>query len=198
MAEAYAEAAELYSKALLELHGDKGVLYYNRELCWERQNVTKNAVADLRLALAAESSPLWRKAIQAEIDKLSAHSSMVDPAEDFTATLQGSGMPAGMTRESYEDALEHVTEQLLPRWQANPAVRASISGIAQAGLRHHDRWLEDWITAATAHFGAKTSESGPTCGSSFPKCAVAAVILTRGVCAVWGSSCYGVPRAARE
>ena len=49
--------------------------------------------------------------------------------------------------DDYETALAKATEQLLQRWKPEPGVRTKLSFIAQAGLRHRDRWLYDWLNA---------------------------------------------------
>jgi CHAT domain-containing protein len=133
----YAKAANFY---LIEInHLNDGhphptgpaLLYYNVALCWERQNSTDNALVDLRLALAAERDPAWRAAIQHEIDRLSNRSSLpqsTDPLES----------------DGYEAALANAIANDLPHW---PESRAKLLATAALGLRHHDRWLSDWIAA---------------------------------------------------
>jgi CHAT domain-containing protein len=127
-AEAYAEAAELYSKELHAHPANPSLLYYNRALCWERQSLNENALDDLHSALSQEPSAAWRKAIEAEIARLSTHSA-VSPTD------------------GYEDALAEATEKLLPHWTDSPEARAKIQQTATLGLKHNDRWLTDWIAA---------------------------------------------------
>jgi CHAT domain-containing protein len=127
-AEAYGEAAELYSRLLQEKPTDPALLYYNRALCWERQNLNDNALNDLRAALPLERSAAWRKVIEAEIVRLSSRS-------------------ATISTDGYEASLEEVTEKLLPLWTTSPVARAKIQQTAALGLHHHDRWLQDWIAA---------------------------------------------------
>lgn len=123
--EDYAQAAELYSQQIHDHSADPSLLYFNRAICWERQNLTRQAVDDLRTALSTERSPAWRKAIQAELSRLSTHSDL--------------------TTDDYELALKQVIENLLPHWSNSPNVRAIIVRVAQSGQLHHDRWLLDWI-----------------------------------------------------
>ena len=134
-AESYAKAVELYSQALESHPADASLLYYNRALCWERQNLIENALEDLRAALAAERSSDWRKAIQAEMDRLSAHSETPRATDD------------------YEKALDESTS-LLPQWPSSEEARAKITHSASLGIKHGDHWLRDWIdsphTAVTA------------------------------------------------
>jgi len=132
-AESYAEAAELLSKQLhskdIQAHpADAALLYYNRALCWERQSLIENALDDLRAALPLERSPAWRKAIEAEIARLSSHS-------------------ATTPTDGYEEALDEATSKLLPLWPTSPEARAKIQATAALGLKHHDHWLLDWIAA---------------------------------------------------
>jgi CHAT domain-containing protein len=126
-AEDYARAAELYSQQLRDPGPDLSLLYFNRAICWERQNLTQPAVDDLRTALSLESSAVWRRAIQDELTRLSAHSTV--------------------PTDGYEEALSRATEGLIPQWGRSPDVRKSIKTIAEMGLRHHDHWLLDWIAA---------------------------------------------------
>ena len=132
--EAFAEAAELYSKQIHD-HPTDSLLYYNRALCWERQNLNENALGDLRTALSLEHSPAWRNAIEAEIARLSTRST--------TAPTDG-----------YETALDEATRNLLPQWSNSSEARARIALTAVLGLHHHDRWLQDWIEAR--HTAAST------------------------------------------
>lgn len=127
-AESYAEAAELYSEQIRNHAANPALLHYNRALCWERQNLTQNALDDLRTALSLERSPAWRRTIEAEISRLSQRSS-VTPADD------------------YEAALMTATQSLIPQWARSPDARSRLMAIASTGLRHHDRWLLDWIDA---------------------------------------------------
>ena len=131
-AEAYAEAAELYSKALHDNPADPALLLYNRALSWERQNLVDNALDDLNSALKVERSASWRKSIEAEIQRIkSPHVSGNSSLED----------------DDYETALDSVTRNLLPQWNSSPAARIRIKKVAAVGLRHHDYWLQDWIDA---------------------------------------------------
>lgn len=132
--EAYAEATELYSKALKDSPRDPALLLYNRAICWERLNLTENALDDLHAALAVEHSEAWRKSIQSEIARLSAHT---------TSTPDGTPQNDG-----YETTLDDATARLLPLWSDSPEARAAIQRTAALGLQnHHDRWLTDWIAA---------------------------------------------------
>jgi len=126
-AEDYAEAAELYSQQIHAQSANSSLLYFNRAICWERQNLNQQAEEDLRAALAAEPSPAWRKAIQAELSRLSAHSAL--------------------PTDGYETDLNQATENLLPHWSGSSQDRATIARIAELGRQHHDRWLLDWIAA---------------------------------------------------
>jgi len=133
----YAQAAELYLRELHNLNdghphpAGPALLHYNLALCWERQNLTDNALEDLRLALAAERDPAWRAAIQHEIDRLSNHSSLPAPADPLES-------------DGYEAALADAIANDLPHW---PESQAKLAPVAAMGLRHHDRWLADWIAA---------------------------------------------------
>lgn len=130
----YARAAEFFSRQLrVDLQNsprnasrNAAVLYYNRALCWDRQGLRQNALDDYRAALAAESSPEWRKAIQARIDALS-------------HTAQG---PAG---DGYEAALAAWVPARLAEWDASPASKAALEKLAAHGMTHHDAWLQDWL-----------------------------------------------------
>lgn len=137
-AEDYAEAAELYSQQIHAHAPDQSLLYFNRAMCWERQNLNQQAVDDLRFALSSERSEAWRKAIQAELDRLSAHSDAVP--------------------DDYELALSKAIENLLPHWFQSPQDRTAISRIAELGRRHHDRWLPDWIAAPHTSASAMADE----------------------------------------
>jgi CHAT domain-containing protein len=148
--EAYAEAAELYSKALLDPHADVGLLFFNRALCWERQNAMQNSLADLRSALAAEKSPAWRRAIEAEIARLTGQSSN-SPGRGSLLNASLAGAPAGLMGDEYEQDLEYATERLLSRWASDRDARAEIVETAKLGLRHRDRWLADWVAASHGH-----------------------------------------------
>jgi CHAT domain-containing protein len=127
-AEAYAQAAELYSKLLHDHPADPALLYYNRALCWERQNLVENALDDLRAALPLEKSSAWRKAIEDEIARLSSHS-------------------ATTPTDGYEAALGNATVNLLPHWTDSPDARVKLAQVAALGLSHRDRWLQDWTAA---------------------------------------------------
>jgi len=133
----YAQAAELYLRELHNLNDGHphptgpALLHYNLALCWERQNLNENALEDLRAALAAEHDPAWRTAIQHEIDRLSNRSSLPRSADPLES-------------DGYEAALADAIANDLPRW---PESRAKLAPIAAMGLRHHDRWLSDWIAA---------------------------------------------------
>ncbi len=150
--EAFAEAAELYSKELRSSNRNQSLLYYNRALCWERLAARENALDDLRSALSWERSTEWRKAIEAEIERVSARSSM-DPQDGLTdaTTLairaESDGVLGAPANDNYEASLAQATEQLLPRWKLMPDVRAQIVQIAKEGLRHRDYWLHDWVEA---------------------------------------------------
>ncbi|MEI9980899.1 MAG: CHAT domain-containing protein [Edaphobacter sp.] len=146
--EAFAEAAELYSKELNVSNRNTSLLLYNRALCWERQGVRENALEDLRMALTSEQSVEWRNTIKAEIARLSEQSSTgihKDPKTE--SNLVGSGSAGFVANDDYETALAKATEQLLPRWKSEPDVRTELSSLATAGLRHRDRWLYDWLNA---------------------------------------------------
>jgi len=143
----YADAAEYYSKALLEPHADAGLLYYNRALCWERLNITENALRDLRAALAAEKSSAWRKAIEEEIASLSQKSSVAGLDAHSPPGANGHNPRDGFIDDGYEESLARITEQLLPRWSTDSAVQAQIADTGRSGIRHHDRWLQSWIEA---------------------------------------------------
>jgi CHAT domain-containing protein len=148
-AEAFAEAAELYSEQLTASKRDTSLLYYNRALCWERQGATRNAIADLQMALKTEPSAAWREVIQAEIAKLSKNSSATPKDSRFTPASQLSSNSADAHPEkfNYEDALEKATGQLLPLWKVDPKVRAELAQIAKSGLGHRDVWLRDWLAS---------------------------------------------------
>ena len=148
-AEAYAEAAELYSEELRASPRNLSLLYYNRALTWERQGIRAKALDDLHAALASEKSPEWRKAIEAEIARVSqgvflhqrpAGGDAARPAQRLFTASQREG-------DNYEALLAEATEQLLPRWRAEPTVRTRLSQIAQIGIHHRDHWLHDWIEA---------------------------------------------------
>ena len=148
-AEAYAEAAELYSEELRASPRNPSLLYYNRALCWERQGIKEKALDDLQAALASEKSPEWRKAIEAEIARVSqgvfldqrpTGRDAARPAQPLFTENQREG-------DNYEALLAEATEQLLPRWRTEPTVQKRLSQIAQIGLHHRDHWLHDWIEA---------------------------------------------------
>jgi len=130
----YFNAANLYLLEISSLNDGKphptapALLHYNLALCWERLNLTQEALQEFQRALAAEKSPSWRKTIQDEIVRLSSHSSS-------TPT------------DGYETALDIVTQKLLPLYATNPEARTKIEQTAILGLRHHDRWLSAWIAA---------------------------------------------------
>jgi CHAT domain-containing protein len=146
-AEAFAEAAELYSKQLDASNHDASLLYYNRALCWERQGAVRNAIGDLQKALTVEPAPEWRKAIEGEIARLSGNSWVTPQLNQSAPVAELSANSANFGPETlnYEDALDRATAQLLPRWEPDPAVRTELAQIAQSGLRHRDRWLQDWL-----------------------------------------------------
>jgi CHAT domain-containing protein len=137
-AESYAEAAEIYGELLNDRPVDPALLHYNRAICWERQSLTENAVADLRAALSEEHSAKWRKAIEAEITRLSSHSEAI-------------------ATDGYETALNDATEKLLPHWSDSEPARKTISRVAELGHHHRDNWLFDWIEA-THHIAAQNAD----------------------------------------
>jgi hypothetical protein len=124
----FAQAADIYSQLISAHSEDAAMLYYNRALCWEHQNLRENAISDLRAALTLEKAPEWQKAIQAEIDRLAATS--------FSPS------------DGYETALQHATETVLPHWADSAQAREQIKHAAEMGLRHGDHWLAAWIASA--------------------------------------------------
>lgn len=135
----FAQAADIYSVEIAAHSPDASLLYYNRALCWEHQNLRQNALSDLRTALSIEKSPAWREAIRSEIDRLAA-------------------LSAGYTTDGYEPALEEATESLLPQWSSSPQARAEIARTARLGLRHGDRWLHEWIASPHTALTAKADQ----------------------------------------
>lgn len=124
-----AQAANIYSEEIAAHSPDASLLFYNRALCWEHQNLRENALSDLRIALSIEKSPAWRKAIQSEIDRLAA-------------------LSAGPGAAGYEAALQEATESLLPQWSSSPQSRARIARTAKLGFSHEDLWLQHWIESS--------------------------------------------------
>ena len=149
--EAFAEAADRYQTQLDSTNRDSSLLYYNLALCFERTGPVSTAIEDLQKALAAEPSAEWRKAIQAEITRLSASSSRTSPGalNSLATRIPSDAADSGQKNFNYEDALNRATASLLPRWEREPAIRKELYEIAQSGLAHHDRWLHDWL--ATSH-----------------------------------------------
>jgi len=133
--EYYAQAAELYSQELRNPRADKGILLYNRAICWQRLGAIQNALSDLRTALSFETSREWRQAIESKLASLNSSSNQRPPD-----SVEVSAKP-------YEDALQVATEDMLPRWKASPAARMAIAIIARNGSIHGDHWLSDWVRA---------------------------------------------------
>lgn len=131
---AYGEALEHYnrqlqSEAVRSHPAQAALLHYNSAICWERIGLIPRAREELGAALALEPSSDWRKAIQAEIDRLSQKSGTTTPSD------------------GYESALDQAASRLLPLWASSADARATITQTAALGLHHNDRWLLDWVNA---------------------------------------------------
>lgn len=136
--EAYGVALDLLDSEIT-LHPNDSMLLYNRALCRIRVGKREKAVEDLKKALENEPTDEWRRAIQAEIDRISAHSVLGAPF-----TQKG----LGLAGDAYETSLQEAIEQLLPHWGDSQQTRDRLIQIANVGTNHQDLWLQDWIAAA--------------------------------------------------
>lgn len=140
----YARAIDLFSQHLARVHDDP-VALYNRGLCWERQAVSQQAIADFQAALAAEKDARWRRDIESHIDRLrrgaaqqTSASQQPPSAADFLSMRND---PPGM----FEMLLSLAVRQWLPLRGTIRDTDAALEKLAALGRTHNDLWLADTL-----------------------------------------------------
>ena len=140
----YAKAADLFSQYLADSHQQDSVALFNRGLCWERQAVPTEAVADFEAALKLEKDPKWRTVIQDHLVKLRKQafppaSSNSQPLLSPTLASETQDLPG-----NFEVLLSVASREWLPR-RDEPQIDRALRTVAALGLRHNDHWLEDML-----------------------------------------------------
>jgi CHAT domain-containing protein len=150
----YARAIDLYSQYLQQSAPNDPVALFNRGLCWQRQSVNSQALADFQAALQYEKDDAWRAEIQRHIDRLKAQSAISNPTGPgpplTPAALLATQQEAPGDFETYLDLagrewLPHRFDAPLPQ---RPQLEAALQKLADLGASaHQDLWLRDMLAA---------------------------------------------------
>ncbi|SFR99659.1 CHAT domain-containing protein [Granulicella pectinivorans] len=173
---AWSRAADLYGKVIDETDGKRdprprALAFFNRALCWERQSVFVEAIADYEQALALERDPGWRREIEQRLEHVKEQQKKSEVNRGAAMDLSPAGFLAASatapetTAQDYELYLDAATrEWRLGDPAASPEAKAAAKKLAEIGASHHDPWLTELLAArpaeeAAQHLAAATQAS---------------------------------------